>query len=235
MKLSLSFGHRFSELALASADWLPGWLPASLAFAKCGFSGFQASRPLAAALARSVTEFLPFLIKHGTQSGRRLDNYIFHIVQIANDCCCGNLITAHLMKRQLMLHVRTSGHTPAVRRVKACQGIWFIIYDNCLGSPLAFAQVLIETSATSKQSPTGRYTARDTVWPIFKVSEWILKIFCWTDIQCKSYSYQLYITRLRIQFSIPHLPRVTSINNQQIKFHSTVLTLRIRSVGHSNS
>lgn len=71
-----------------------------------------------------------FVIKNGTESGHRLDNYIFHIVQIANDCCCGNLITLHLMNRQLMPHDRVPyTHTHAHSLARAFQAILFIIYD----------------------------------------------------------------------------------------------------------
>lgn len=95
--MSLSFGHRFS----ASPVRLPGCLP----FAHCGFAGF--GRFPRCLFASCDCEFAnSFVIKNGTESGHRLDNYIFHIVQIANDCCCGNLITLHLMKRQLMPHDR---------------------------------------------------------------------------------------------------------------------------------
>lgn len=72
-----------------------------------------------------------FVIKNGTESGHRLDNYIFHIVQIANDCCCGNLITLHLMKRQLMPHDRVT-YTHRHTRVRAFQAILFVIYDIIL-------------------------------------------------------------------------------------------------------
>lgn len=99
--MSLSFGHRFSE----RPDCLPA-CPACLPFAQCGFTGFvHFPRCLLASPLMTVNS-RSFVIKNGTESGHRLDNYIFHIVQIANDCCCGNLITLHLMKRQLMPHDR---------------------------------------------------------------------------------------------------------------------------------
>lgn len=94
--MSLSFGHRFSE----RPDCLPACLPA---FCPVWFYWFRPfSRCLLAPL--MTVNSRSFVIKNGTESGHRLDNYIFHIVQIANDCCCGNLITLHLMKRQLMPH-----------------------------------------------------------------------------------------------------------------------------------
>lgn len=93
--MSLSFGHRFSE----RPDCLPAGLPA---FCPVWFYWFRPFTRCLLASPLMTVNSRSFVIKNGTESGHRLDNYIFHIVQIANDCCCGNLITLHLMKRQLM-------------------------------------------------------------------------------------------------------------------------------------
>lgn len=94
MKLSLSFGHRFSERERENCPGRPACLLPSVVF--------LVSTVFPAFLLAPSANSRSFVIKNGTESGHRLDNYIFHIVQIANDCCCGNLITLHLMKRQLM-------------------------------------------------------------------------------------------------------------------------------------
>lgn len=116
--MSLSFGHRFSE----RPDCLPACLPA---FCPVWFYWFRPfSRCLLASPLMTVNS-RSFVIKNGTESGHRLDNYIFHIVQIANDCCCGNLITLHLMKRQLMPPDRV----PYTHTGTHSRSFLFVIYD----------------------------------------------------------------------------------------------------------
>lgn len=114
----------------------PAWLLPNVVFLVLVFSLPHLSHSLTLSLflflSLSLYAFSASLvIKRGAESRCRLDNYIFHNVQITNDCCCGNLITLHLMKRQLRLHDRVLLYTHYCKgRVKDYQAILFIIYDN---------------------------------------------------------------------------------------------------------